>query len=501
MRTFFLSVILFASCQGVAQTIKGDFDLTSYPNISFVWNEYNPNLKDSTQFILTSADGKIPLNIQNLPHSDTVSKNKTILFLWEDLNHRQHAGQSKFTRTVLSRFLKEAPIQAGDEFNVAVFDRKGGNDHGSSIHTLLSNDFTSDNERLAVAVQNFKSKYDFFSNQANSELYMAIEEGIEMLQKAPADRIRAIVAFTAGSNQDSYGGRNSIDENRTLSLKIPVYAVKYPITGCDHCSNIDVICQKTFGLQITTNNVAEAVNLLKDSYGKMNERQYGQDYQISFTSNFPRDGKQHTLVLSVNGKYYPLSFTAPAFSLKVWLKEHVLPAILMGAGLLLIIALIAFFIYRFIMKRREELWNLEYSQEEIREEANASRQNLEDFRRQKEAEEKQSKAREQEQYFRKLMHTKNLIPRLQYFANGEKLTFTVNKPEISIGRDIDNDLILTSDSVSRHHAVLIFKGNGFEIQDLGSTNKVIVNGAFVERALLNNGDIIGLGEVVVYYYI
>ena len=67
------------------------------------------------------------------------------------------------------------------------------------------------------------------------------------------------------------------------------------------------------------------------------------------------------------------------------------------------------------------------------------------------------------------------------------------------GRDTDNDLILTSDSISRHHANLLFTGSGFEIRDLGSTNKVIVNGVFVERATLTNGDIIGLGEVVIYY--
>jgi len=501
MRTFFLSLILTVSCQGFAQTIKGDLDLSNYPNISFVWNEYNPNLKDSTQFILSGSNGRIPFTLQNLPYSETVTKNKTILFLWEDLNHRQHAGQSKFTRTVLNSFLKDASLNAGDMFNVAVFDRKGGNDHGSSIHTVLSNEFTSDKEKLAAAVQNFKSKYDFFSNQANSELYMAIEEGIEMLQKEPADRIRMIVVFTAGSNQDSYGGRNSIDENRALALKIPVYVVKYPIKGCEHCSNIDVICQKTYGLEITTNNAVVAANLLKGNYEKMNERHYGQDYRLSFTSDFPRDGKQHRLILNVSGKEYPVSFTAPAFSLKIWIKEHTLPAFLIGAGLLLIIVLLLFLIYWIIKERRRELLDLEANQQEFQEEANANRQALEDYRRQKDSEEKESKAQEQELYSRRLMQTKNIFPRLQYFENGKKVTYTVNRPETVIGRDNDNDLILKSDSVSRHHAMLNFKGNGFEIQDLGSTNKVIVNGAFVERALLNNGDIIGLGEVIIYYYV
>jgi hypothetical protein len=298
----FFSVFLFVSASGFAQTMRGDFDLTDYPEVSFVWNEYNPDIKDTTQFFLTHDNQKMPFRVETITPADTSAKAKTILFLWEDMNHAQHAGKSDFTRTVLHNFLKETTVSEGDKFNIAVFDRKGGNDLGTSIHTVLSDDFTSDRERLAEAVQRFKPKYDFFSNQANSELYMAIEEGIEILQKEPSDRIRAIVIFTAGSNQDSYGGRNSIDENRALALKIPIYVVKYPIRGCEHCSNIDVISQKTHGLQITTNDAAIATDLLKACVDKINTRHYGQDYRISIRSEFPRDGRQYTLLLNVGGR-------------------------------------------------------------------------------------------------------------------------------------------------------------------------------------------------------
>ena len=243
MRTVLFPFLLFVSVLCFGQTVRGNYDLTNYPEVSFVWNEYNPEIKDSTQFILMQGNEKIPFRLQPVSSVDTIHKAKTILFLWEDLNHNQHTWQSDFIRTVLSDFLKTTTLNKSDKFNVAVFDRKGGNDLGSSIHTMLSDDFTFDHESLAEAVQNFKPKYDFFSNQANSELYMAIEEGIEIIQKESSDRVRAIVVFTAGSNQDSYGGRNSIDENRALSLKIPVYVVKYPIKGCEHCSNIDVICK------------------------------------------------------------------------------------------------------------------------------------------------------------------------------------------------------------------------------------------------------------------
>jgi len=496
MRFSFVAFFLFVSVFVVGQTIRGDYDLTNYPEVSFVWNEYNPEIKDTTQFILTQGNQKIPFRVESITPIDTSRKAKTILFLWEDLNHTQHAGQSDFTRTVMSNFLKETNFSEGDKFNIAVFDRKGGNDLGSSIHTLLSNDFTSDSEKLAEAVRNFRPKYDFFSNQVNSELYMAIEEGIEMLQKEPSDRIRVIVVFTAGSNLDNYGGRNSIDENRALSLKIPIYVVKYPIRGCDRCSNIDVICQKTFGLQITTNDAAIATDLLKTGYAKINARHYGQDYRITFRSDFPRDGRQHAFVWNVGGKEYPLSFTAPAFSLKIWIKENILWAVLAGVVFLCLIGLIVFFVFRAKKKRRMELSNLQSKQQEIQQEANANRQTLEDYQRQIVEKERLDK----ERHFSKLMQTKNLFPRLQYAVDGKNATYTVHKPETSIGRDPDNDLVFLSDSVSRHHAKLIFNGASFVIHDLGSTNRVIVNGSFVEQATLTHGDIIGLGEIVVYFF-
>jgi hypothetical protein len=492
MRKLFFVPLLLMHALGFAQTIEGDFDLTSYPEVSFVWNEYNPEVKDSSQFVLTANGERIPYQLQHLPPKNALAQASTILFLWEDLDHASHRGQSEFIQTVLLDFLKDSVGNRDDRFNVAVFDRKGGNDLGSSIHTLLSDGFTSDREQLAVAVKNFRPKYDFFSKQENSELYMAIEEGIEWLRKEPSDRVRAIVVFTAGSNLDNYGGRNSIDESRALALKIPVYVVKYPIRGCEHCSNIDVVCRKTYGLEVATGDAAVASELLKKGYAGMGRRHHGQDYRVTFTSGYPRDGQQHALVLNVGGEKYPLSFAAPAFSLLEWMKGHVVLAILLGLGLALIITFAGWMICR---NRKEKQRKLIALQEEIE----TNRQALQDYRTQKDGEEQFAEAQKREEHLQNLMQAKNLFPRLQYTLNEKNECYIIGKPKTSIGRDGANDLVLASDSVSRRHAQILFNGAAFEILDLGSTNRVIVNGAFVERATLANGDIIGLGEVVVYF--
>lgn len=69
----------------------------------------------------------------------------------------------------------------------------------------------------------------------------------------------------------------------------------------------------------------------------------------------------------------------------------------------------------------------------------------------------------------------------------------------TIGRDRDNDLSLAMRSVSRHHAVLIPGVRTAFVQDLSSTNGVLVNERRVRCARLEHGDMICFGEAQFRY--
>jgi pSer/pThr/pTyr-binding forkhead associated (FHA) protein len=56
-------------------------------------------------------------------------------------------------------------------------------------------------------------------------------------------------------------------------------------------------------------------------------------------------------------------------------------------------------------------------------------------------------------------------------------------------------LHIDSQSVSRHHALLLKGTRDLIIEDLNSTNGVIVNGRKVSRLLLSDGDIVTIGEI------
>ncbi|MBI4913831.1 MAG: FHA domain-containing protein [Acidobacteria bacterium] len=67
--------------------------------------------------------------------------------------------------------------------------------------------------------------------------------------------------------------------------------------------------------------------------------------------------------------------------------------------------------------------------------------------------------------------------------------------EVHIGRDLDNTLRIPDPSVSRHHAVLRRTAAGYEVQDLQSSNGVLLNGSRVQTGTLRDGDRITLGQV------
>lgn len=70
----------------------------------------------------------------------------------------------------------------------------------------------------------------------------------------------------------------------------------------------------------------------------------------------------------------------------------------------------------------------------------------------------------------------------------------------SIGRHLENTLVLEATSVSRHHALLTAESAGYTVSDLRSSNGTYVNRAPITRpTLLQDGDELRLGDAVLRY--
>ena len=76
-------------------------------------------------------------------------------------------------------------------------------------------------------------------------------------------------------------------------------------------------------------------------------------------------------------------------------------------------------------------------------------------------------------------------------------TFMLDRDVLTLGRDPSNSIAINEPQVSRQHARITRQGAMMVIEDLGSTNGTYINGMRLTGPYaLNNGDAIGLGEVV-----
>jgi two-component system, cell cycle response regulator len=67
---------------------------------------------------------------------------------------------------------------------------------------------------------------------------------------------------------------------------------------------------------------------------------------------------------------------------------------------------------------------------------------------------------------------------------------------ILLGRSADADILLDDEGVSRRHAQITVQDADYWIEDLGSTNGILVNGEKVKRAILSDSDRIQVGTNV-----
>jgi len=78
----------------------------------------------------------------------------------------------------------------------------------------------------------------------------------------------------------------------------------------------------------------------------------------------------------------------------------------------------------------------------------------------------------------------------------------LEKDELSLGRDVNNDLVINDPEVSRKHARLIKEGDTYIFEDLGSTNGTFILGNRLSKpTLLVPNSKITIGERVQLSYV
>lgn len=94
----------------------------------------------------------------------------------------------------------------------------------------------------------------------------------------------------------------------------------------------------------------------------------------------------------------------------------------------------------------------------------------------------------------------SLGARLQVIGgNNRGQEFILKLADNSIGRGVDNDIILADIAVSRKHLIVCFEDHQFILRDLGSGNGTLLNGQKVTTQVLKNDDQIELGNTLLRF--
>ncbi len=77
--------------------------------------------------------------------------------------------------------------------------------------------------------------------------------------------------------------------------------------------------------------------------------------------------------------------------------------------------------------------------------------------------------------------------------------YVLNKERMTIGRKAHNDIVIDNLAVSGEHAAVVTILNDSFLEDLDSTNGVMVNGTQVKKHFLQNNDVVEIGKYKLKY--
>lgn len=510
---FFLSILISLSVFAQDGNLQGLINTDYFPNVSFVWHEYNPEPVSASAFDLKEDGIAVDVTVKRIPSNQNEKRNAhAVVVLWEDMYC--NGNMFDFSQQVLLNFIDSIKIVKGKDYiNVVAFNR-----HQNSEKVLkpITNGFVSSSVQLRhdiCSYQRSTTTYAELSNQ--SDVYPAILEALELLQARDKDEVKGIIVISAGRPLQSSATNSAVEvQKRAKEMHIPLYMYQY-VAAHGKSTVLEGLGKDTYGDcavfegGVNPSNIRYATTLLSIGYRHLPEHYNGQNYTISYKSNQKRGGREVMLELKVKNQTYTFAFKPAKHTFWTWCKAYWYVCVLILLALIVCIVLIVLYVQKqkalhaadtaaLCQLKNEQAESHQKMQDQLNEQA----AKIEQYKAQENA--RRTSERKSDSLSRlELMQKKNVFPRIQYTDNNNKMyVYEMHKPEILIGRSAEADIRLDDTTVSRKHAQISFTEGGFEIKDLGSSNGTIVSGRPIQgSALLNDHDIINMGNALLTFYL
>lgn len=100
--------------------------------------------------------------------------------------------------------------------------------------------------------------------------------------------------------------------------------------------------------------------------------------------------------------------------------------------------------------------------------------------------------------FRSLVHHSE-HPCLVLSLGDQTMEYPLRGEMLTIGRDPACDIVIDTEMVSRRHAQVERRGRAFLLRDAGSSNGTVINKAKINQHVLQDGDVIRMGDAVLVF--
>ncbi len=453
-------------------------DPSNYPQI--VVNVDVQDKEDALQ-----ADFKVTEDGKDVPF--TFSKDagtqggggKAICFLIEASGYTYGAPIENFKKAIA------AAIQAcgeNDKINVCYFGK--ANSDGRSLNTI-SAEFTSDKSTL---VSELKSKVTAVRDTNRvADVFKSIYECLDFInskQDLPSNKVLIVISAAINNSKSPIKAEDCIDQANKFS--IPVYTITYKTNNRYAADNFVRISDKTEGKSQSAKTSDEISSAINDFVNRVDENAVSpsNSYTIEFTTSQNND--QNLFDVSYKGAKQSGSFTIPEDKVSFWSK-YMIWIIIIAAILVVVITLVVWFLMQGKKKKSGEndrLRTMEERNIQLQQQINQSK----DVKTQMTPQEPQKFDLKRTQ-----IGGGGGTPLLMVSSGDFSKNFPLNKPQLTIGRNSGNDIVIPEKTVSGNHATLINENGNWFLLDNNSTNGTFVNGTKINKQRIAPTDVIKLG--------
>lgn len=510
---FFLLIAF--SCLSQNTTVKfKNIDGSEYPKIKGqVWFR-NPNQINSSNVQITENGKSKLVNLSNQRNDDSIAKNKTVIFLMVNPGPDKSTQFDWFRNVVYSGTNKKC-IQPGDKIQIMSFNQQI---NGQLLFPSIFS-FTDNSDVLKNQLENMLAvKYRSTCGNKRTLIWSAIDQVLDLIEK---ENLKSPISIIVVSDDNSCITQqaNQTPVEKAKKLDVSIYGIAR--NDNNRFNSIEKICNESFGEYYfcKENNLDSAQMKMEVFMNNIKAKAAGQVFDFSYETDFDNDGSNQPVTVIFPGSVINTYITMPDKNYIQWAKANWLILVL----ILLVITLIIFFIFKnakdsklkqaeLERKSQEDYQRIKLEQQQSEAEMalkvseQESQMNQMLFKTQKEEDnrrqaEKLKNAEENRLELLLEMRTRGNLPWLIVINEGKEYRYEIDDPLFTIGRGESNKLCLPYSTISRHHALIKFFNGEYKIEDLNSSNGVVVKGEKVREIFLSHGDVIQLGSVYLTFMI